>query len=92
MNMVIFKPVMATLSSLLQQRAAITQVFSTICHIVAVMTDIAGSIRAGGDLCGQTFFHQLADMELVGFGIGTFPVNCFGHNNSPIVSAPFSSV
>jgi hypothetical protein len=46
------------------------------------MADITGGIGAGGNLLGQAFFHQLADMKMVGFGIGTFFINGFGHINS----------
>jgi hypothetical protein len=41
------------------------------------MADIPGVIRSGGNFLVQTFFLQLADMQVMGCRVGTFFINRF---------------
>jgi hypothetical protein len=75
--MVLLKPVSAKLSSPLDKGTAITQVFSAVRHNITVMADIPGVIRSGGNFLVQTFFLQLADMQVMGCRVGTFFINRF---------------
>ena len=75
--MILFKPVSAKLSSPLDKGTAITKVFSVVRHNIAVMANIPGVIRSGGNFLVQTFFLQLADMQVMGCRVGTFFIDRF---------------
>jgi len=74
---VLFRPVSAKLSGPLDKGTVITEVFSVIRHNIAVMTDIPGVIRSGSNFLMQTFFLQLAEMQVMGCRGGTFFIDRF---------------
>jgi len=77
MIMVLYKPVSAKLSSPLDQGTAITKVFRVVRHNIAIMADIPRVIRSGGNFLVQTFFLQLADMQVMGCRVGAFFIDRF---------------